>query len=199
MQNTIGNVGFEDAASASQSTFRTVMDALSRPGRQVTLKITPACPDGLPVGMAAIVLTLADYETPVWLESKLANNKAAREFIAFHTNAPIVSNSSNASFAFISDPSLLPGFEQFAQGTLEFPDRSTTLVIEVDSLWGGPTIRLAGPGIEATEEIAPKVLPPDFKSRLKSNRDLFPCGVDIILSAGDVIMGLPRSVRVVEG
>ena len=199
MQNTVESVGFADAVSASQSTFRNVMEAFSRPGRQVMLKNAPACPEVLPVGMAAVVLTLADYETPVWLDAELADNAEAREFIAFHTNAPITKDANSASFAFIRDPSMLPGFEQFAQGTLEFPDRSTTLVIEVESLSGGPAIHLAGPGIQVTQEIAPKTLPLDFKSRLKSNRELFPCGVDVILSAGDRIMGLPRSVRVVEG
>ena len=193
------HVGFADMVRESQSTFRAVIKALSRPGRHVTLPSTPTCPSGMPNGLAAIALTLADYETPVWLDKKLSTNEQVRQFIAFHTNAPVIDNPSGASFAILVEPMALPELNHFGQGSPEFPDRSTTLVIEVENLIGGPAITLQGPGIESTVTIEPVSLPSDFATRLTHNRALFPCGVDIILSAGNTIIGLPRSVRVVEG
>lgn len=193
------SVGFADMVRESQSTFRAVMQALSRPGRSVQLPSLPACPSVLPSGMAAVALTLTDYETPVWFDETLASSDQVRQFIAFHTNAPVIASPAEAAFAFLVEPSSLPQLGDFAQGSLEYPDRSTTIVIEVASLSGGPEIVLQGPGIEGSERIQPGSLPSDFKQRLINNRELFPCGVDIILSAGDTIMGLPRSVRVMEG
>ncbi|MEM8974083.1 MAG: phosphonate C-P lyase system protein PhnH [Pseudomonadota bacterium] len=199
MQASIDYVGFANAISESQASFRSVMEALSRPGRAVTLPVLPASPTGFPAGMAAIALTLTDYETPVWFDEKLRAIDEVRRFIAFHTNAPVISEPSEASFAFSLEAKSLPDLGLFAQGSLEFPDRSTTLVVEVASLTGGLPIKLQGPGIESIQSIEPTSLPADFAERLTHNRELFPCGVDIILSAGETIVGLPRSVRVLEG
>lgn len=199
MQAATEQVGFADTIRETQSAFRAVMGALSRPGRPVKLPSLPSCPPGLPRGMAAIVLTLTDYETPIWLDDGLKAREDVRRFIAFHTNAPVVDAPSEASFALMVAPKAMPAFGDFAQGSLEFPDRSTTLVVEVESLTGGPRIALQGPGIETTESIEASSLPSDFAARLKLNRELFPCGIDIILSAGNTIVGLPRSVRVMEG
>ncbi len=199
MQTAIDRVGFADMIRDAQTSFRSVMEALSRPGRQVTLPSLPAAPTGFPAGMAAIALTLTDYETPVWFDEKLKAIDEVRNFIAFHTNAPVIDNPSEASFAFLLDAKSLPDLGLFAQGSLEFPDRSTTLVVEVESLTGGMPITIQGPGIETTQTIEASSLPTDFAARLTQNRELFPCGVDIILSAGETIIGLPRSVRVLEG
>jgi alpha-D-ribose 1-methylphosphonate 5-triphosphate synthase subunit PhnH len=47
--------------------------------------------------------------------------------------------------------------------------------------------------------LAAEGLPDDFADLWRANRRLFPCGVDLILCAGDHLAALPRSVTIEEG
>ena len=61
--------GFEDLIHNSQSTFKVLLNALSRPGtiKQITTQLTP--PSGFNIACAAACLTLFDLETtPVYPE-----------------------------------------------------------------------------------------------------------------------------------
>ena len=191
--------GFADTISAPQSVFRSVLNALSQPGRQFEIPILPTgVPTAMPAGLAAIILTLADYETPLWLGEELAADEDVRQFLAFHTGAPITNKTSEATFALCTNAESLPDFEQFALGTLEYPDRSTTIIVAVEGFHGGQPFHMEGPGINGRASLAPVTLPKDFASRLVQNRVFFPCGIDLILVAGRTVVGLPRSINVVE-
>ena len=60
--------GFADPVFDSQATFRAALDALARPGRVAALPpvLTPPAP--LNPATAALCLTLADLDTPLWLD-----------------------------------------------------------------------------------------------------------------------------------
>lgn len=190
MTTATANPAFE-----SQAAFRAAMDAMARPGEIKTLR-GPAAPSPLAPATAALVRHLADYETPIWLDAAL-NTPAVKEWIRFQAGAPVTEDKSAATFALIADPRRLPDLMQFALGTEEYPDRSTTLIVQVERFDGAP-IFIAGPGIKDRRAFAATPLPDDFAARLSANRELFPRGVDIILVAGDGIIGLPRSVRIVK-
>lgn len=190
--------GFADPVFESQSVFRSVLTALSRPGRVVECVASVTPPSPLVTAAAAVVLTLADDTSPVWLDGGLSSG-VAPAWIGFHTGAPIVSAPEKAVFAVIGDPLAMPDFSVFARGTAEYPDRSATLIVQVGSLEGGPGLVLTGPGIKDLAHIAPYPLPADFVERLGANRALFPCGVDLILVAGASILGIPRSTRANTG
>jgi len=96
----------------------------------------------------------------------------------------------------VSDPVAMPPFAAFAPGTLEYPDRSTTLVLQVARFGEGDALALSGPGIRGTTNFSAQPLPPDFRARLIANRESFPRGVDLILVSPDAVAALPRSVRV---
>lgn len=181
-------------AFASQAAFRALMDAFARPGEIRTLRGGNA-PAPLAPASAALVQSLADYETPVWLDDALAGVPAVADWIRFHTGAPIVTEPSEAAFALIADPLTLPDFAQFALGSEEYPDRSTTLIVQIER-FAGRAFTLEGPGIKGTRALAAGPLPDDFAERLAGNRELFPRGVDLVLVAGDRIAALPRSIRV---
>jgi alpha-D-ribose 1-methylphosphonate 5-triphosphate synthase subunit PhnH len=57
---------------------------------------------------------------------------------------------------------------------------------------------LQGPGIRGRQSLRASPLPGDIRARLLANRDLFPRGVDLILTADEEVTALPRSVRVVS-
>lgn len=182
-----------DTAFASQAAFRALMDCLARPGEIRKLDGAGA-PAPIAPATAALVRSLADYESPVWLDPGFAAAPAVAEWIRFHTGAPIVASPGDAAFALIADALTLPGFMQFAQGSEEYPDRSTTIIIQVER-FAGPALVLQGPGIKATRAFAAEPLPHDFAQRLRDNRELFPRGIDLVFVAGREVAALPRSVR----
>jgi alpha-D-ribose 1-methylphosphonate 5-triphosphate synthase subunit PhnH len=185
---------FDDPALGSQAVFRTVMEAIARPGLPRPLVSTLAPPPPLRATAAAVALTLLDYETPFWLDQDLAAAAEVAVWLKFHTGARQTADSAQAAFAFVSGA--LPAFDVFAPGTLEYPDRSTTLVVQVESLDQGEALALSGPGIAGTRRFSARPLPPDFRARLIANRDMFPRGVDLILVSETAVATLPRSVRV---
>jgi alpha-D-ribose 1-methylphosphonate 5-triphosphate synthase subunit PhnH len=185
-----------DMAFASQAAFRGLMDCLSRPGEIRTLDGVGA-PAPMYPATAALVRSLSDYESPIWLDRTFAAVPAIAEWIRFHTGAPIVSDPRDAAFALVADSLALPGFMQFAQGTEEYPDRSTTIIVQVER-FAGPAMTLQGPGIKTTRSFAAEPLPGDMIFRLRDNREMYPRGVDLVFAAGHEIAALPRSVRLVE-
>jgi alpha-D-ribose 1-methylphosphonate 5-triphosphate synthase subunit PhnH len=184
------------AAFASQAAFRALMDCIARPGDIRTLPGV-AAPSPLAPTTAALVQSLADYESPVWLDAAFSKTAAIADWIRFQTGAPVVPNPSDAAFALISDARALPDFMQFAQGSEEYPDRSTTLIVQIERFAGGGVV-VAGPGIKTERTFAATPLPDDFADRMRENRDMFPRGVDLVFVAGNEIAALPRSVRIVE-
>ena len=197
-QSPVANAGFANPVPEAQSVFRAVMAALARPGKIVPIATSLAAPGQLPTALAAIALTLADYETPLWLDDGLARDAEFQSFLAFQTGAPVTRRASEAALAFCLDAAELPRLDGFAQGTLEYPDRSTTIVAAVESLTDGEAMVIAGPGVNGSETIAPTPLPTDFRRQMRLNRGQFPCGIDLILVADDRILGLPRTVEIME-
>jgi alpha-D-ribose 1-methylphosphonate 5-triphosphate synthase subunit PhnH len=187
--------GFAEPVLEAQATFRAVMDAMARPGRVVRLAGI-AAPAPLSPSAAAIALTLVDYETPFWLDAPLAATPEVARFISFHTGARFAADPAEAAFAFVAAPAAMPPFAMFAQGTAEYPDRSTTLVLQVAHLAEDDGMVLRGPGIAGARPLAASPLPADFLARLADNRAQFPRGVDILLATNDAVAGLPRSLRV---
>jgi len=190
-------LAFADPVHASQGTFRAVMEALARPGRVVPIPAIVWAPPLRPAA-AAVALTLLDYETPVWLDRKLADAPGLADWFRFHTGAPIIADCQRAAFAFVVDDAQAPSLDEFSLGTMEYPDRSTTLVLQVESFSAGESFTLSGPGIAGTQNLTIDPLPRGFRSQLIANRERFPRGVDVILVTDDAIAALPRSVRVMD-
>ncbi|MGQ2968318.1 MAG: phosphonate C-P lyase system protein PhnH [Allorhizobium sp.] len=189
--------GFPDAVTHAQTVFRAVMDAMAQPGTLGVVEVPVAPPAPLGIAAGALLLTLCDHDTPIWVTPALAKS-ALSGWIGFHTGASVTSTKSDAKFAFVEAGAPFPSLAQFALGTQEYPDRSTTLVIEVAALEGGKPLQLTGPGIRDTATIAPKGLPETFLRQWADNRALFPRGVDVVLTAGRRFIALPRTTMIRE-
>lgn len=189
--------GFSDPVFQSQAAFRALLAALSEPGtlQRVTVEIAP--PEGLATATATALLTLADYETPVWLPEALRNGPAGA-WLRFHCGATLVDDPAEAAFAVIDGSAAEPPLSAFDPGTDQFPDRSTTVIAQVAALNGGPALTLSGPGILGTRTIAPQGLRPGFTEELRGNGALYPLGVDVLLAHGEGLLGLPRTTQVEE-
>ena len=189
--------GFADKVLSAQSTFRSVMDAIARPGSVQRIVAAAGTPGAMMRGTAAIALTLFDHDTPVWLDPQMSETSEVTKWLKFHTGAPVIEDSSICHFALIGDPGALPALDRFAFGSNEYPDRSTTLIIQVESLAQGPSFELRGPGIDGTAMVQATIQPLDLFERLEINQTLFPRGIDVVLVAGDSVVAIPRTTRLV--
>jgi alpha-D-ribose 1-methylphosphonate 5-triphosphate synthase subunit PhnH len=197
--NVVLTPAFPEPVLASQAVFRAVMDAFARPGEIKPLPHTAVAPSPLSATAAALAWALLDYETPLWLDATLADVPAVAEWIRFHAGARVTDDPRQAAFAIIADPVQAPPFDQFALGTSEYPDRSTTLVMQVSRFGEGQRWSLTGPGIADRTSLSADPLPGDLADRLAANRALFPRGVDLILVSPDAVAALPRSVVLQRG
>jgi alpha-D-ribose 1-methylphosphonate 5-triphosphate synthase subunit PhnH len=189
--------GFADKVLSAQSTFRSVMDAMARPGSVQRVTAAVGAPAGMMRGAAAIALTLFDHDTPVWLDAAMSATPDVAKWLKFHASAPVVADSSIASFALVGDAMNLPALDRFAFGSNEYPDRSTTLILQAESLTQGPTFEVKGPGIDGTALLQAMLQPRDLFQRLTINEALFPRGIDVVLVHDDLIVAIPRTTRLV--
>lgn len=178
--------GLTDAPRDAARAFRAALNALARPGRIETITGGQA-PAPVSPAAATLLLTLCDPETPVHLAPG-HDGQAIRDWLAFHTGAP-VTGPDRAAFALGTWDTLQP-LDRFPIGTPEYPDRSTTLIVEVDTLTPeGAT--LSGPGIKDTHSLS---LPET--AAFQANAALFPLGLDFFFTCGSRLAGLPRTTEV---
>jgi alpha-D-ribose 1-methylphosphonate 5-triphosphate synthase subunit PhnH len=191
------SAGFSDPVFDAQAVFRAVMGGMSRPGSVEQVKASLDPPPPLNKAAAASCLALADFETPIWLSPTLLASPAA-DYLRFHSGATIIHVAHHAAFALIDARCDAFDLGDFAQGTAEYPDRSTTLILVCETLTGPDPFVVSGPGLakDAIIHFAPR--PADFASQWLRNRDSFPLGVDLIVTAGDAFTCLPRSARLRE-
>jgi alpha-D-ribose 1-methylphosphonate 5-triphosphate synthase subunit PhnH len=138
---------------------------------------------------------LLDFETPLWLDETAAD---AHSFFAFHCGAPMTSVPSDAAIAVIGRAADLD-LNRFCIGTDEHPETATTLIVDVRKLLAGSGVQLEGPGIKHRAALYVEGVAECFWSQVAKNHLLFPSGVDLVLTAGKSVAGLPRSVRVIGG
>lgn len=188
--------GFADRPVEAAHAFRAALQAMARPG--TVHRVAGARPPSpLSPAAGALALTLADGDTPLWLAPSV-DGKAVRAWLTFHTGAPYAPPQ-EAHFAFGRWDEM--PLDAFPVGTPEYPDRSATLVVEVEAL--GRAHRLTGPGIgpridlgigPGTKAEAWLTVPdPDF---FRANRARSPLGLDVFLACGDRLAALPRTVQV---
>ncbi len=190
-------VGFGDAVRESQSVFRLAMQVMAAPGRIVPMNSTLVPPRPLLAPTAALLLSLCDFETAVWLEPTLAEAHGVRDFLRFHTGLRLIACRGDAGFAVIAGSSALLDLSAFSRGTAQFPDRSTTLIVQVEAFCSSGW-KLAGPGIRGSREFCATPLRGDFARQLRANRAAFPQGVDIFFATHDAIAAVPRSSCLTE-
>lgn len=189
--------GFSDPVIEAQRVFRAVLEAMARPGTIVDLPVALAPPAPLNPATAAVVLALADFETPLWLDAGAASEPVA-QYLRFHCGCPLTTQSRDAAFALITAPRTMPPLTAFNAGSDEYPDCSTTLILQVPTLTNGEAWQLSGPGIRDSVRLAPGGFPSGFRHWIADNHAQFPRGVDLIFTSGTTLAALPRST-VLEG
>ena len=176
--------GFEDRPRDAASAFRAIMTALAHPGQPQTVHWTSP-PKGLSRAAGALVLTLCDAETPLYLAPS-HDTEALRQWITFLTSAPFVERD-RAMFALGVWDDLGP-LTDYPIGTSEFPERGTTFIVDGSSRT--QAVQAHGPGIKTSVSFhVPNLY------ALQLNAALFPQGHDFFFCRADQLIGLPRSTQ----
>lgn len=185
---------FGDPVHDAQACFRAILKATAHPGLITSTPLSLAVAPPAPMGraMASFALTLCDIDTPIWFDPALG---PAANYLTFHCGAPFATTMGDARFAFTVDAAGLPPLESFALGSDEYPERSTTLVIEVTGIAEGHGVRLHGPGIRDETRLAIPGLPMRFWTERLALAGLFPRGLDVIFVSGGRLAALPRSTQ----
>ena len=191
--------GFADKVLSAQSTFRSVMDAMARPGSVQRIAPRPARRPPMMRGTAAIALTLFDHDTPIWLDAPMsATPDVAQMAQVPHQRAGDRGFRRSASFALVGDPRDAAGArslrvrQQRISGSFDDADPAGR---KPDAT--GPPSSCAAPASTARRCCGPSIQPQDLFERLAVNAALFPRGIDVVLVHDDAIVAIPRTTRLV--
>ncbi len=186
--------GFDDPVLGSQVIFRRALEALSMPGRVVEVPEVGVRP---PIGHEAaafLLLALLDSDCTLWLSASLRNS-AAQVWLRFHTGCRFVDDPAKARFLWLARGDAWPSLSVMYSGSEEYPDESSTCVMEVASLHGKHAWQMSGPGIDGSKVLKADGLPADFDTQWQANHAAFPRGVDVFLATDRQLLGLPRTTR----
>lgn len=186
--------GFTDPVLDAQGVFRQVLNAMARPGTLVSLNLSFEGPGTLSPAMAALCLTLLDFETPVW--SDLDHSDPSLAWLRFHCGCPLVANPGDGAFVLVTVPDHLPDIKALNPGSEQFPESGTTLIVEAAHLSTDTGRTLKGPGIKVPRQLAAAGLPALFWRQRQNLNAGYPLGVDVILTAGRELCALPRTTIV---
>ena len=187
--------GFANPVLDAQTGFKTLMDCMARPGTVHAPDVCLAQPAPLNRMAALAALTLFDSDTPFWLDDPL-HTDSIRDWIGFHTGATPAREKGTAHFAILQATDTMADLAEFNTGTQEYPDRSATLILQVEGFAADPAWLLRGPGIDGSLAFEPLGMPRDFLWFWDGNRNRFPCGIDIVFAAPQALAALPRNTRI---
>lgn len=186
--------GFSDPVFGSQAVFRRSLEALANPGTIASVAADADVPAGVHPAASALLLALLDQDTRLWVSPALAGTGAPM-FLRFHTGCSLVDDPACADFA-LAGCEDLPPLQVFAAGSDDYPDRSATLVVQSASLRDDTGWTLTGPGIRGRGPFLAAGLGDNFLAQWAANRKLFPRGVDLFVTCGSRLAGLPRTTRI---
>lgn len=179
----------------SQRNFRELLQAMARPVVPRVVPTPAAAPAPILPATMAVLLTLCDADTALWLQQP---NDEVASHLRFHAGVRLVQEPAEADFALITEPSSMPPLSQFAHGQLRYPDRSASLIVQVEGFDDNAGRRFAGPGIRDVEQLAIEGLPAGFWPQRAAMSAQLPLGVDLIFISGERMVALPRTTRVLE-
>ena len=192
--------GFTDAVQESQDCFRSILKAMSEPGLIESLHITSdeQVPCGFEPATWILAQTLFDADTRLWLSPSLTDHEAISSNLRFHCQASITETPAEADFALCGSADI-PPLDHLNWGSPEYPDQSTTLIIQTASINTEPHWQLSGPGIPERRFLRIAGLTERFQQELIASRRRFPRGVDCMFTCNNQLAALPRSTQIITG
>lgn len=169
-----------DEDMRTNATFDALMWALARPGRLQSLPFP---------GLLALAESLLDRECSFFCSD--ARLKA--EIAGTGANA-VALHQAEYVFAPIAEHADISPLSAMLSGNLLYPDASATIFAEAQ-IGSGTRLRLTGPGVNGSIDIAIGGVHPDFWA-LRAEAIRYPLGWDIYLTDGANLIGIPRSTKI---
>jgi len=178
----------------TQSLFRAVMSAMAAPGSIVGAP-APEADNAMPL-LLRICDTLIDNEVTFSVLGEKVDAKFI-DTIATITHAAYV-DAAHADFVIIPARSSDRALLNVSRGTLEYPEKSATVIWKLDDLSasGGTTVSLCGPGIETTVTRTFDGISRDDLALIQQINHEFPLGIDLIFGDDQHIVALTRTTRI---
>lgn len=190
--------GFENEATESSQLFRDIMTAMSCPGQIRKLSMTLPAPAGLTSASTAVLLTLCDFETKLLLNGS-AKTSQAQAHLSFHTDTQLVDQADQADYAVADMSESLDIYRDLSIGCAISPEKSATLILQVESLSNqNPQLSLTGPGIKTEAQLGfgQTKFPQALATYLQETRRYFPAGLDLVFTdQQQQLAALPRTTQ----
>ena len=187
--------GFAHPVFGTQLCFRKIVKAMSEPGSLVTVPNVSGL-ESISSATAATLLTLTSHTTPLFIDPRIGNPLLLRT-LCLHTNVPIATTLEEAYFVLLSGNPFSYDLMALSCGSEVEPEKSTTVIVEVDGMHDGPCLKLPGPGIKTHRIISPR-LPGSVMNYLCNRPHAFPTGLDFLFTSGKKLFAIPRSTHVEE-
>ncbi|WP_199731038.1 MULTISPECIES: phosphonate C-P lyase system protein PhnH [Aquitalea] len=186
---------FDNMVQDCQQVFRCALSALAEPLLPRTLPCLPPALPGLKPSTSALLYTLIDQDVTLWAPTL---PEATLASLRFHCALRLADTPEQADFILLPAGSALPPLSSLRAGSPEYPDRSATVLLEVDD-FAPQQVEASGPGFASPRRFGATGLPPAFWTQWQANHARFPLGVDVLLLSATQLAGLPHSTVVQEG
>lgn len=189
-----------DRVHDTQEIFRMILDCMAKPGTisELSSIVEPLSERvGCSPAMFSQAITLLDGEVSFHIIGE--NNARVESYfssLTFSKEAPL----SEANYIFIlkdaAPEKIQEVFRKVDKGTLENPDQSATILIEVERLSNNRQLVFTGPGIQKSAHAEIAGYEHWLAVRAEKNRE-YPLGVDLILmDSNSKLMCIPRTTRI---
>ena len=192
-----------DEVFDAQKHFRSILDSMSRPGKVKRLDVVPLTPPPA-LNAASVLAALALMDADVTFHA-FHDEHGEAAYLAANTRAGAAPMES-AAFLFAHSSDGPEALESANCGSLNYPDTSATLILQVDAvspepLTGGLRLSLEGPGVDGRRVLYVRGMNPNLLLALQARNAEFPLGIDTLLAFADetgtpCVAGLPRTTRV---
>lgn len=185
----------------SLSVFRTLLAALSRPGRVVQLDVAPDAPAALPPALLP-VLALADLDQRV----AVLGDETWGRVVAAVTGAVVVDDVAAADVVVALRPPTRDELHRVRVGTHAAPEAGARVVVACRALRAEPSpsddsdaaaFTVRGPGAAAGRRVRAAGLDDVVVAGIRRATLDFPAGFDTwLVDDSGAVVGLPRSVEI---
>ncbi len=193
-----------DEVFDSQRSFKTLMDAMSRPGQLYKLREHPfsKLPEGFNSNILTVLKTLGDNN--ITFASCNLGGDTVQRYLEVNTGMiPVEMN--EADFVLLDGAEFNPDICTVKAGTLEFPENSATVILAVGRILCGQCrnsgvdqseLYLKGPGIKEINIVTVIGLDEKYVQSVMEINAVYPLGIDMILvDDGGNILCMPRTTK----
>lgn len=170
-------------AAREQRVFRSLLDAMARPGTVATADLHPQ--SGRLGAAVSLLEAVLDHEVTF----AVLPEQADLIDTLLRLTGSYVAAPDQADYLLCEGGGILRALHEAKEGIPEYPDQSATLVAAVASVspqsGRGPPLRLAGPGIKDTRTVWVDGFSQEHRQAFVERRDELPLGIDLVLVAPD--------------